>query len=152
MTMNYKRFALTCLVIFVLSNGLGFLIHGVLLDSDYKALSQIYRSEADFNARLWIIWSANLLFSLGAVWIYSKGLEANRPWLGQGIRFGLALWVLASAPGFLIGYVISPVPKALTFKQLGLVLISNVIIGIVTAALSRGESAGEKVSSRVAHA
>jgi len=43
---------------------------------------------------------AHVFIAVGYTWIYVRGKEA-KPWLGQGVRFGLAVAVLSTIPTYL---------------------------------------------------
>ena len=50
---------------------------------------------------------AHLLIAIGFVWIYNKGKEA-KPAIGQGIRYGIAIAMIATIPTYLIYFTILP--------------------------------------------
>ncbi|HUE82209.1 MAG TPA: hypothetical protein VMM84_08845, partial [Pyrinomonadaceae bacterium] len=101
--MNIKRLGLTILAVFVVANLTGFFIHAIWLRADYMLVSHLYRPEGE-EKMIWII-LAYLAFAIGIVWIYARGVE-NRPWLGQGVRFGIALWLAFVIPSFFIDYAV----------------------------------------------
>ena len=133
--MNYKRFILTVVVIFIFANVTGFLIHAMLLGPEYAKLPNLFRAKD--NVQLFWINVAYVAFAIGATWIYAKGVEANRPWLGQGLRFGIAIWLVLAVPSFMIAYAVQPVPVNLMLKQVGYEFVNKLLIGIVIAALYR---------------
>lgn len=130
------RFWLSVVVLFVVSLGLGFAVHGWLLVGDYAAL-KLFRSEAEQQGFLAWMMLAHLLIAAGFTWIYRHGREAGKPWLGQGVRFGAAVAVLATVPGYLIYYAVQPLSGALVVKQVVFGTIVAVIMGIVAAAINR---------------
>lgn len=133
-----KRFIVSVVVIFVLSMLLGFGIHGAILGPDYMQLANIgvYRAPGAAEPLMGYMLAANLIFAIGFTWIYRMGRE-NRPWPGQGVRFGLAVALLATIPMYLIYYVVTPIPSDLVAKQIALDLIATVILGIVAAYINR---------------
>jgi hypothetical protein len=100
--MNVKKLVLMIIVVFVVANLTGFFIHAVLLAPDYMAVKEHYRPEGQ-EKMLWII-LAYLAFAVGSVIVYAKGVE-NKPWLGQGIRFGILMWLILAVPSFFIAYL-----------------------------------------------
>ncbi|MBA3354627.1 MAG: hypothetical protein H0U18_01555 [Pyrinomonadaceae bacterium] len=84
---------------------------------------------------LWIC-LAYLAFAVGSVIVYAKGVE-NKPWLGQGIRFGILIWLILAVPSFFIAYAVQPVPTILMVKQVLFEGVDKVLLGIITAALYR---------------
>jgi len=128
--MNRVRFILTILVIFVLANFTGFFIHAIWLKQDYMPVANLYRPMGQ-EKMLWII-LAYLSFAVGSVWVYAQGVE-DKPWLGQGIRFGILMFLILTIPSFFIAYAVQPVPGILMVKQVLSELIDKIFLGIVTA-------------------
>jgi|SRR5579864_183522 len=133
--MTISRLILAIVVVFIATSALGTLIHAYLLAGDYASVgSSLYRAQADL--KLPLIFVSNLAFAIGAVWIYSHGVE-DKPWIGQGFRFGIALWLVVAVPSFLVSYAVQPVPEMLVAKQLAYEFVNKVLLGIVTAAMVR---------------
>ena len=97
--MNAK-FLIAWVVILVLSMVAGIVVHGMLLQPDYMA-TNLMRPEAE--QQQYMVWMivAHVIMAGAFVWIYSRGKEA-RPWRGQGLRFGLAVALLAVGPLYMI--------------------------------------------------
>lgn len=132
--MNTKRLILTIIVVFVVANLTGFLIHAYLLQADYMLIKEHYRPAG--QEKMIFINLAYLAFAIGSVWVYAKGVE-DKPWLGQGIRFGIAMALVLVVPSFFIAYAVQLVPSALMVKQIMFESVDKVFLGIVTAALYR---------------
>ena len=132
--MNVKKLVLTIVVVFVAATLAGFLIHAILLRPDYMAVKEHYRPEGQ-EMMLWIC-LAYLSFAVGSVIVYAKGVE-NKPWLGQGIRFGILMWLILAVPSFFIAYAVQPVPTILMVKQVLFEGVDKILLGIITAALYR---------------
>jgi len=60
---------------------------------------------------------AHALLAGSFVWIYIRGREAGRPWIGQGVRFGIAVALLTVVPTYMIYSVVQPTPAELALKQ-----------------------------------
>lgn len=90
-----RKFLTAVVVVFVMTAVLSFLIHGVLLQRLYQATPQLLRGPADFNAHALFLLASFFVFALGFVWIYAYGVEA-KPWVAQGIRYGIAVWLIVS--------------------------------------------------------
>jgi hypothetical protein len=132
-----RRFWLSVLALFVLSLGLGFVVHVLLLGPEYAKLTGLFRPPAEQQAYfLWML-LAHALIAIGFAWIYRKGLEAGKPFLGQGLRFGLAIAVLAVVPTYLVYYAVQPLPGALVWRQIIYDVVGVVIMGIVAAWINR---------------
>ncbi len=131
-----KKFWISTLVVFLLAMVTDFLLHGVILHADYAALPNLMRTEADSQRHfLWMI-VAHVLISGAFVWIYQRGRE-DRPWLGQGLRFGLVIALLTVVPTYLIYYVVQPMPEALVIKQICFDVVRLLLLGVVVAGMNK---------------
>jgi hypothetical protein len=79
---------------------------------------------------------AHVLLSGAFAWIYARGVEA-RPWLAQGLRFGVAVALLTIVPTYIIYYVVQPMPGATVVKQIVFDGVLMLILGSVAAFLYR---------------
>ena len=131
-----KRFFISVAVIFVLWMALDFVIHGPLLEQHYYSLQNLYRTPEEAENYFGFMLVAHLLMSIGFVWIYRKGVE-QKPFLGQGVRYGIAVAVLMTIPTFLIYYAVMPLPAAMVLKQIVFSTIEVIILGVAVAWLNR---------------
>jgi hypothetical protein len=134
------KFFLAWVVAFVVSMLGGFVVHGTLLAPEYQKLTNLFRTETDAQAHFPWMLLAHVILSGAFVWIYSRGIEA-RPWLGQGVRYGIAVACLTAVPMYLIYYAVQPMPGAVVVRQIVFDAILWVIVGIATAWVYRGASA-----------
>ena len=74
----------------------GVVVHGMLLKGDYLALPNLFRPEAEAGALFPLMILAHVLMAGAFVWIYARGVEP-KPWLAQGVRFGLAVALMLRA-------------------------------------------------------
>ena len=132
--MNMKRLVVTIIVVFLVSFFAGFFFHAIWLEQDYQLVANLYRPEG--QEKMAFIVLANLFLAIGAVWLYAHGVE-DKPWLGQGLRFGIALFLVATVPWFLITYAVQPYPLILIAKIIICEGITKIILGIITALLYR---------------
>jgi hypothetical protein len=131
-----KRFFIAWLVIFVAWMAGSFVVHGVLLHDDYSKLSGLFRSEADAQRYFPLMILAHVILAGAFVWIYSRGVEA-KPWLPQGIRFGVAVALLTIVPTYIIYYVVQPMPGAVVVKQIVFDGILMLILAAIVAFIYR---------------
>ncbi len=123
-------------MVFVLSGLLNFVIHGVLLKPLYQQSAQLMRGEADAGAHAMFLMVGFFFFSLGFVWIYARGVEA-RPWVGQGLRYGFAVWLIATVSRYSIYYAIQPWPAHVVLLQIGYELAMTLVLGLTVAVVYR---------------
>jgi len=131
-----KKFIIAWIVIFIVWFAGSFVVHGVLLHDDYSKLTNLFRSEADAQKYMPLMILAHVLLSGALVWIYARGAEA-RPWLPQGIRFGVAVALLTIVPTYLIYYVVQPMPGATVAKQIVFDGVLTLLLASVTAFIYR---------------
>jgi hypothetical protein len=132
-----KKFLVAWLVLFVLYLAGGIVVHGILLESDY-AVTGLMRPEEEAQKMMHLMILAHVMMAGAFTWIYARGVE-NKPWLGQGLRFGLAVAFLAVIPLYIIYYVVQPTPGELAAKQIVFDTIMTLILGAVVAYLYRGQ-------------
>jgi hypothetical protein len=77
---------------------------------------------------------------VSGTWIYARGVEA-RPWLAQGVRFGMAVALLTTVPTYTIYFVVQPMPAGLALRQILFDAALLVILGTIVARLYRGTAA-----------
>ena len=124
--------AISAAVMAVMSLALGFVVHVWLLGPEYKTLGALFRPEDQQMGFFGFMIAAHVLIGIGFTWIYRMGREA-KPFLGQGVRFGLAVAVLAVIPTYLIYYAVQPIPGNVVAKQIVFDTIAMVLMGIVCA-------------------
>jgi hypothetical protein len=131
-----KRFLLAWLALFIAWFLGSFVVHGVLLHNDYLALPNLFRKEAEAQNFFPLMLLAHVFLSGAFVWIYARGVEA-RPWLGQGLRYGVAIAFLTTVPLYLIYYVVQPMPGATVAKQIVFDGILVLVLGAIVAFMYR---------------
>ena len=136
-----KRLVPTWLVVFVLWMLGDFVVHGTLLRGDYAQLPNLFRSDADSQHYLPYMILAHALMAGAFTWIYVRGQQA-RPWLPQGLRFGLVIALLSVVPTYLIYYVVQPMPGAIVARQIIFGTVLMLVLGAVVAFMRRGKAQG----------
>jgi hypothetical protein len=133
-----KTFVISVVALFVVSMLLGLVVHGMLLHADYLKLTEVglFRSESDAHAYFVYMLAAHVILAIGITWIYRQG-RTSRPWMGQGVRFGIALALVASVPTYLIYFAVQPMPSDLVAKQVCFDLVAMIILGLTAAAVNR---------------
>ena len=134
-----KQFLATWVVVFILWMVGSFIIHGTLLRADYAALTSLFRPDTDAQHYLPLMIFAHAVLAGAFTWIYGRGHE-NKPWLPQGLRFGLAVALLTAIPTYLIYYVVQPMPGVTVAKQVVFDSILLLVLGAAAAFMNRGEA------------
>jgi hypothetical protein len=138
--MAFPSFLLRTIVIAIAWFALGYVGHQLLLRHDYVAIEPIMRTKADMQAHLMFAPLSGLILAAAMVWIYAQGQSA-KPWLGQGLRFGVAVWAIASVPQYIANYTIEPWPGAFVIKILAWELAAALVLGVLVAGLSKNDRA-----------
>ncbi|HSD55119.1 MAG TPA: hypothetical protein VLC47_13195 [Burkholderiales bacterium] len=136
-----RRFFIAWVVVFVAWMVGSFVVHGTLLHDDYAQLPNLFRPEAESQRLFFYMLLAHVIMAGAFVWIYARGVE-NRPWLGQGLRFGLAVALLAVVPIYMIYYVVQPMPGVTAVKQIVFDAIVVLLLGALVAYLYRSAPHG----------
>ena len=123
-------------VLFVAWMAGSFVVHGVLLHTEYSQLPNLFRPQADAENYMHFMLLAHVLLAGAFLWIYRRGRE-NKPWAGQGLRFGLAVAVMTAIPTYTIYYVVLPMPGMMVAKQIVFETGLLLLLGMLTAFMSR---------------
>lgn len=139
-----RQFAISVVVLFVVSMLLGFVVHGFLLAGEYsKLVPNVFRAPQEAEKYFPYMLLAHVFMAVGLTWIYRQG-RTGQPWLGQGVRFGIAVAVLMTIPTYLIYFAVQPLPSDLVAQQIVYDAISMVVLGVVAAALNRGSASATR--------
>lgn len=128
-----KRFWICGLVMSIAALSLGFVTHALLLAPDYAALATLYRSDADSQRYMPWMLLAHALIGFSMTWLYAQGFSDARTAGGQGLRFGVALALFSTIPGYLIYYAVQPLPATLVLKQVAYGSIGMLLLGLLVA-------------------
>jgi hypothetical protein len=136
-----KKFVIAWIVLLIAWFVGSFVVHGVLLRSDYMQLTNLFRVEGEQQKYFPLMFLAHVILSGAFVWIYARGVEA-KPWLAQGVRFGVAVALLTIVPTYMIYFVVQPMPGEVVIKQIVFDGFLMVILGTIVAWLYRDRAAG----------
>ncbi len=131
-----RRFWISGVVMSIATLMLGFVVHGVLLVEDYKALGNMYRSDADQMAYFPYMVVAHVLMGFAMTWIYRQGVDTSKSPVSQGLRFGAALTLFSVIPWYLIYYAVQPLPSQLVHKQMIFDGVGTLVLGVLVAYLN----------------
>jgi uncharacterized membrane protein YhfC len=129
--MNYKRFFIATIAIFVFALIWNGIVHLVLLREADSILNSIGRQESQRNMFLSILVTA--LLALLFVWSYTR--FARRGDLRDGLSHGLFFGLLAGTLVDLNQYVLYPIPGSLAITWFVFGLIEFCIYGVLVSIL-----------------
>lgn len=134
-----KKFILAWVVVLAVWYVGSFIIHGQLLGADYDAIKGLYRPDEEAWGYLHLMVLSHVAMAGAFVWIYMRGTE-DKPWVQQGLRYGVAVSLLTMIPWYTIYYVVQPLPGMFVIKQIVYSTILVLLLGLITAVLCREPS------------
>jgi hypothetical protein len=134
--MSRTRMVTTIIVGFLVSQVLAVVVHGFLLAGDYAPFDgTLLRAAQGQDTPPWqmlFLPIAHLSFISAMVWSYGH-LQMSGSAMVRGLTLGVFGWLIGQVPLWLLWYAEQPWPGGLVVKQLGLELMSSLIIGVTIA-------------------
>lgn len=127
-----KKFAVAWIILFIVWMVGSFLVHATWLGDTYAAMTDVYRTAEEQEKLFPFMLLAHVMLAGGFVWIYRRGREA-KPWIGQGIRFGILIALFAVVPTYLIYFSVQSMSSDLMIRQIIGDGLLTVVLGIVVA-------------------
>ncbi len=134
-----KKFLVTSIVVFVVWMIGSFLVHGLWLAPTYEGMTNMMRPAEEQEAMMHFMLIAHVMMAGAFVWIYERGKE-DKPWMQQGLRFGVAIALLAPIPTFMIYYTVQQTPAMLAVQQSIGDSVVVIVVALVAAFLSRSNA------------
>lgn len=136
--MTWNRTFVAFVLVFVLTATTNFLIHAILLQGVYQQSAGLMRSPQDGAAHAPFLMVAFFSFSLAFVWLYPPS-RAGASWMMQGLRYGVAVWMIVTVSRYFIYYAIQPWPFTTVLLQLASELVATLLLGEVLAFVARNQ-------------
>ena len=134
-----KKFLISWVAVFVVWMVGSFLVHGLWLSPTYESMTNMMRPMEEQEAMMHFMLIAHIMMAGAFVWIYERGNE-DKPWMQQGLRFGIAIAVLAPIPTFMIYYTVQQTPGMLAVQQSIGDSVVVIAVALVAAFLSRSNA------------
>jgi uncharacterized membrane protein (DUF485 family) len=125
---------------YVVLMGTNYFIHQILLMPDYDAIPMSHRANTGIMERLWVMAIGQFFFATLFAYIYTRGAE-NKPWLVQGIKYGILMTFLTVVPYSLSEYDVYIIPYMLAIKWMCFGGVQMILLGLVVAGICQGEKA-----------
>jgi len=129
-----KKLVLAIVVAYIVLMGTNYLVHEIWLMPDYNAIPLSHRTPEGIAERFWVMCVGQLFFAAMFAYIYTRGRE-NKPWLVQGLRYGVVMTFMTVVPYSLSQYVVYRVPYMLAIKWMIAGGIQLLIVGAIVAAI-----------------
>ena len=139
--MNWKKFLIAFLLVFVAYLATNMLIHTIILGDTYlkPEVQDSMRSEAEMGKYFWVRIVTMLVFSFFFTYIFAKGYE--RKGLMEGVRYGILIAIFFFLVGSFDQFVTYPIPYFLVWYWIIAGLVQAVIMGAIAALVYKPKSA-----------
>jgi len=132
LVINWKKFIISSIAVFVAMFVTDYVIHSQLMMDLYTKHAAMFRSMNDMHGYMNYMLAAQILFSLFFVFLYSQGYSGGKTSLAEGLRYGLYVGLLIGIPHHLGMHAWSLYPlQILEGWALGCVAQSIVLGGVV---------------------
>ncbi len=138
--MKNKTFWIGFVAVFVVMQGLGYVIHEVMMGDTYERLASIFRPEAEMYDMMWMMMVSGAITIFMFCYIFTKGYEGKG--IMEGVRFGALIGFLMAGPMAIDPHVIYPVPAEVASIWLISGIATLMIAGAVFAAIYKPDTAG----------
>jgi hypothetical protein len=137
--MKNKTFWIGFVAVFVVMQGLGYVIHEVMMGDTYERLASIFRPEAEMNDMMWMMMVSGAVTIFMFCYIFTRGYEGKG--IMEGVRFGALIGFLMAGPIAIDPHVIYPVPADVASIWLISGIATLMIAGAVFAAIYKPDTA-----------
>ncbi|MCH7981455.1 MAG: hypothetical protein IID59_08110 [Proteobacteria bacterium] len=131
--MKNKTFWIGFVVVFIVMQAIGFLIHGVMLDDMYQALAASFRPKEQMDAMMWIMILSGTVVLFLFCYVYTKGHEGKG--VMEGVRYGALMGLFLALPTSVDAYVLYPLTQELAVIWFVTTVVSMMIAGAIFAAI-----------------
>jgi len=136
--MNNKTFWIGFVVVFIVMQAIGYLIHVVMLADTYEALAASFRPKEQMDSMMWIMILSGTVVIFLFCYIFTKGCEGKG--VIEGVRFGTLMGLFMAFPAAVDAYVIYPLTSELAVIWFVTTVVSLMIAGAVFAAIYKPSS------------
>ena len=138
--MTNKTFWIGFVVVYVVMQVLGFLVHGVLLSDMYEGLASIFRPESEMMDMMWMMYVSGAVTVFMFCYIFTKGYEGKG--VMEGVRYGVLVSFLMAGAWTIDPHVIFPLPANVASAWLLSGFVSMMIAGGIFAAIYKPDTPG----------
>ena len=137
--LSNKTFWIGWIVVFVVMQVYGYLVHEVGLSETYESLASVFRPAAEMESMMWIMMVGGVFSLLLFCYIFTMGYEGKG--VMEGVRYGALIGVFVSIISALDSYVIYPLTGELAVIWFITGVLAFIISGAVFAAIYKPSSA-----------
>ncbi len=137
--MNNKTFWIGFVVVYVVMQALGFVIHEVMMGDTYEKLASIFRPEAEMQDMMWMMLVSGAVTIYMFCYIFTRGYEGKG--IMEGVRFGILVGFLMAGALSIDVHVIFPLPSDVATIWLISGFVSFILAGAIFAAIYKPDAA-----------
>jgi len=137
--LSNKTFWIGWIVVFVVMQAYGYLVHEVGLSETYQSLASIFRPQEEMASMMWMMMVGGVFSLLLFCYIFTWGHEGKG--VMEGVRYGALIGVFASIISAVDSYVIYPLTGELAVIWFVTGVVAFIISGAVFAAIYKPSSA-----------
>ena len=127
--MDKKNLLISGLVVFVVSQVLDFVSHGIALGPAYEATAQLWRPEAEMTSMMWVMYVVGLLWAF--IFVYIFGWARKGEGIMEGVQYGFCIGLFVVTPMAFNTYAVMPVPFSMALGWFFTGMIKVMICGAV---------------------
>lgn len=135
-----KTFWIGFVVVYIVMQAMGFVIHEVMMADTYASLGNVLRGETEMMDMMWMMMISAAVMVFMFCYIFTKGYEGRG--IVEGIRFGLMIGIMMAGPMAIDPHVIFPLPADVATLWLLSGVGSLMVSGAVFAAIYKPDNAG----------
>lgn len=131
--MNNKTFWIGFVIVFVVMQVIGYVVHEIMLAETYASLADSFRPREEMMSMMWMMTISGALTLLLFCYIYTKGRESGD--VMEGVRYGTLIGLFINIPMTIDQHVIYVIPGNLAVTWFVTGMISFIIAGAIFAGI-----------------
>ena len=126
------------IVVFVVMQVYGYLVHTVGLSGFYESFASVFRPEAEMMDMMWIMMVGSAFGTLVFCYVFTFGAEGKG--VMEGVRYGALMGLFLSIPSSVDAYVIYPLTVEIAVIWFVTGVVGLMIAGAVFASIYKPAS------------
>jgi len=126
--LNIKRFFFASIAVFVFIFIFEWIFHGRMLMGLYEQTSSLWRPQQEMHNFFGFLTFAQIILAFVFSFIFTKGYQNKG--IGEGVRFGVIVALLMSAPIF-VAFAVQPIPSNLFVSWLVGNFFELIVAGVI---------------------
>jgi hypothetical protein len=127
------------IVVVVVMNVYGYVIHELGLSEMYQSLASVFRPKEEMDSMMWMMMLGGAVGLLLFCYIFTLGHEGKG--VMEGVRYGTLIGLLISIPSSIDHYVIYPITGELAVIWFVVGVVGFIIAGALFAAIYKPSAA-----------